>query len=212
MFSRCPQCDVLQEVTTQQLRDSRGLLKCKACRQTFDALPTLSERPDEMIEPGHGIGPAFEKNVKTESLWLWRGASLAMLLLLMVQLAYFEGQRLYRYPLLRPALAKVCAAMDCRLIDTANTTDWSVSHSQLQPYLQQTHLLTAALTNQADVAQGFPSLQLTLTDFNGQPLEQRLFAPQQYTHTAQLAANQTMHIRLPLIIPAEFGGFTLTLI
>jgi hypothetical protein len=49
-------------------------------------------------------------------------------------------------------------------------------------------------------------------DFNGRPLAERIFEPQQYADSVGLAASQTIQIRIPLVVPAEVGGFSLTLI
>lgn len=212
MFSRCPHCDVQQAVTTQQLRDRRGLLNCVACGQPFDALPSLSEQADDVLIPQNSIEFLLQKSDKTEPGWLWQAGSLAMLLVLLAQIVYFEGDRFNRQSQIHAALTQVCKALGCRIPAYHNPDEWVLSHSDLQAHLDQRYLLTAALTNQADFAQAFPELKLTLTDFNGQPLAQRVFAPQQYAIDADLAASQTVQIRLPFIMPAKVGGFTLTLI
>ncbi len=91
--------------------------------------------------------------------------------------------------------------------------DWALSHSDLQTHLGQRYLLTGAITNQAEIEQAFPRLKLTLTNFKGQILAQRVFEPQQYASAATLAANQTAPIRLPFILPdREIGGYSLSLL
>jgi len=68
----------------------------------------------------------------------------------------------------------------------------------------------AALTNQAGITQAFPELKLRLTDFNGQLLAERVFSPHQYSVNSTLASNETVLVRLPLVMTAnEIGGFTL---
>ncbi len=212
MFCRCPQCDAQQEVSAQQLRDSRGLLSCQVCAVSFDALATLSERPDDQWEPRLALDDAFAGHAPAASAGFWRAGSLLMALLLLVQWVYFDAAGLSRVPGLRPLIGAVCQVLPCRENTAGGLENWSLSHSALQPHLGQRYLLTAALTNQADTAQACPSLQLTLMDFKGQALTQRVFTPRQYSKTPELAANQTLEIRLPLVIPAEFGGFSLTLI
>ena len=70
--------------------------------------------------------------------------------------------------------------------------------------------MIAALTNQDEITQAFPKLKLTLTDFNGQPFAERVFSPHQYSAATTLAANETVVIRLPLVMATdEFGGFSL---
>lgn len=212
MFSRCPHCDALQEISAQQLRDSRGLLHCASCQQPFDALPTLSERADEVMEQV-STEILFSQYNQSKAVWGWRIGSLLMLLVLLGQVVYFQGEFIRRQPKINATLIQVCKSLGCQLPAYKNSDDWSLSHADLQLHLDNRCLLTAALTNQASSIQAFPVLKLTLKNFNGQPIAERLFAPQQYASETALAANQTTQIRLPLVLPtSELGGFTLTLI
>lgn len=212
MYSRCPQCDKLRKVSAKQLRDSRGLLKCKRCGQSFDALASLSEKADApRPKPRKEPAISFEPTQTKQSPWFWGSASLLMFLVLLIQVVYFDGLRLYSQPAIHSALSFACQAVDCRLPAVNNPEEWTVSHSELQPHLDRRYWLTAALTNQAEVSQAFPKLKLTLTDFSGQALAERVFIPKQYAELAQLAANETLQIRLPLMIAeGDVGGFTLT--
>lgn len=212
MFSRCPHCDKQRQVSAKQLRDSRGLLKCKRCGQSFDALASLSEKGDQArtIATSHS-DPSFGGTEARQSPWPWGIASLLMFGILFAQIGYFEGQRLYSQPVIHAALSQACQVIGCRPPLADNPDEWSVSHTELQAHLDNRYLVVAALTNQALVAQAIPKLKLTLTDFNGQTLAERVFAPRQYAAFTELAGNETVEIRLPFIIAAsEVGGFTLT--
>lgn len=212
MYSRCPHCDAQQELTAQQLRDSRGLLHCVSCHQPFDALLSLSEQADEVVEPA-SANIVLPQQQNTESVWRWRVGSLMMLLALLGQVVYFEGESLGRQPKVYAALLQACETLGCALPAYKNINDWAVSHSDLQAHLDKRYLVKAALTNQAGFAQALPILKLTLKDFNDQPVAVRLFFPQQYASNAVLSANQTTQIHLPLVFSTnEVGGFTLTLI
>lgn len=92
-----------------------------------------------------------------------------------------------------------------------NPAEWSLSHSEWQAHLDQRYVLTAALTNQAAFAQVVPALKLTLNDYGGQLLTERVFLPGSYTRNTLLAANHTQQIRLPLVVSVpDVAGFTLT--
>lgn len=212
MFSRCPHCEAQQPLSTEQLRNTRGLVNCAACGQVFDALPSLSEQADEIIEPSLHFSYAMERPAKRASSKAWGLGSALMLLLLLGQMIYFAGARLYQQPVIYKALVRLCQKLNCELPAYNNPDDWSISHSDLQANLDQRYVLTAAITNQANLRQAFPDLKLTLMDFTGQPFAERRFAPKEYSHQAALAANQTVQIRLPLVVPADVGGFSITLI
>lgn len=212
MFTRCPHCDKQHSVTTQQIRYSRGLLICAGCGQSFDGLASLCEQADE--RPFLSNNPEFwlKNSDKTKSVLRWRFGSLVMLLTLFAQIVYFEGSRLTGQPQIRQVLLTVCQALGLQASSYNNPDDWALSHSDLQTHLGQRYLLTTALTNQAEVDQAFPKLKLTLTDFKGQVLAQRVFDPQQYTNEKVLMANQTAFVRLPIILPGhEIGGYSLNL-
>ncbi len=211
MFCRCPYCNKERQISARQLRESRGLLKCKRCGESFDALASLSEKTqDAHKKPAKpaGFGSLTVRGV--QAFGHWGAASLLMFVVLLAQIIYFDGQRMYRQPEIHWALAKACQTLGCRLPAINAPEEWAVSHSELQAHLHNRYWLIAVLTNQAEIMQAFPKLKLTLSDFNGRPLTERVFLPRQYTERTVLAANETVQIRLPLTMPAgEIGGFSL---
>ncbi|MGY6277772.1 zinc-ribbon and DUF3426 domain-containing protein [Methylomonas sp. MgM2] len=211
MFCRCTHCNKQRQISARELRTSRGLLKCRSCGQSFDALASLSEKPDE-AQPRYdkGSGFAFGPTELMQASRLWTIGSVVMLVVLLAQVVYFDGRRLYGQPVVNVALAKVCRALNCRPPIFNDPEQWAVSHTELEPHLDNRYWLVAALTNQAKVTQALPNLKLTLTNFGGQPLAERVFLPYQYSADTQLAANETVLVRLPLIMANdEIGGYTL---
>lgn len=210
MYSRCPHCDQQQPVSVQQLREARGLLHCKACGQAFDALPALSEQ----------AGGNAQDSLNQEALFAfsrpadgrpWRVGSLLMALLLVVQLVYFQGGQWLKRPDVYSMLAGLCQSMGCRLEPYRNPEDWALSHGELQAHLAQRYWLSAALTNQAELAQSPPDLTLTLTDFSGRPVAVRRIPARFYTSAESIAAQHSFQVRLPISAPGlDVGGFTLS--
>jgi predicted Zn finger-like uncharacterized protein len=45
MYTRCPHCETVFRVTTQQLQVSSGQVRCGLCTNVFDAFTTLSSQP-----------------------------------------------------------------------------------------------------------------------------------------------------------------------
>jgi predicted Zn finger-like uncharacterized protein len=210
MFSRCPSCNAQQLITTQQLRETRGLVTCDVCRVSFDALPTLTERMDETLVTAEQVISPLTHTASPASSLVWGTGSLLMLILLLGQLIYFQGADLMRYPQVYSSVYTVCQLAECKVPAYRNLAAWSVSHSDLQAQLNHSYWLTAALTNQAELAQTLPVLKFSLTDYKGQTVVERLLAPQQYSKTIRASANQTVAVRIPLILPATMGGFTLS--
>ncbi|MCK9607422.1 MAG: DUF3426 domain-containing protein [Methylomonas sp.] len=210
MFSRCQHCDCQQQVTTRQLRDCRGLLNCVSCGKAFDALPSLTEMAEEHVDTRQHADLVLSVPDKP-AVRGWRIGNALLLMVLFGQAGYFERDRLMRQPQLYSGLAQFCQVIGCGLPAYSNPADWSISHSEWHAHLDNRYLLTAALTNQAEIAQAFPALKLTLTDFSGQPLAERVFGPKSYARDSVLAASRTEQIHLPLVVSVpEVAGFTLT--
>lgn len=215
MFSRCPHCHSQQTVNTRQLRRNRGFLKCSVCKQRFDALATLSDRPAAKKELSNSGKFLRMPKSKSRHEHIWRIGGLLMLLMLIAQVGYFEADNLSRQPQLRFALLQVCEILNCQLPVYKNIEDWSVSHSGLTQQSDHQYVLTAAITNQAEFPQVFPDLKLTLMNFNGQSIAERVFTAAEYTSAVDslLAANETREIRLNFVAPADqIGGFTIALL
>ena len=62
MYTRCPHCETVFRVTTQQLQVSSGQVRCGLCTNVFDAFTTLSSQPLARTEttytpPKPGVAP-----------------------------------------------------------------------------------------------------------------------------------------------------------
>jgi len=48
MYTQCPQCETLFRISAVQLAQARGTVRCGVCAHAFDALKSLSERPEAL--------------------------------------------------------------------------------------------------------------------------------------------------------------------
>lgn len=46
MYTQCPQCETLFRISAEQLAQARGVVRCGLCAHCFNALESLSERPE----------------------------------------------------------------------------------------------------------------------------------------------------------------------
>ncbi len=214
MYSRCPHCAKQQEVTVERLRQSRGFLDCSACGKSFDALRFLSEGEDTVLADKlqYSDKQTVDKRPQTPAVWFV--ATSLVLLLLLAQILYFEGYRLTMQPQLRARLDKVCATLACRVPPYKNLEELSVSHSDLWVRSDSSYLFSAVLSNQALFAQAAPDLKLSVLNFNGQTIAERVFSSAEYLlRPTTLAPEQTVEIRLAIVAPAApIGGYTFTLL
>ncbi|KAA3653043.1 MAG: DUF3426 domain-containing protein, partial [Proteobacteria bacterium] len=51
MRTRCPACQTLFRISSEQLRARQGMVRCGHCRHTFNALDTLDTEPAVSIAP-----------------------------------------------------------------------------------------------------------------------------------------------------------------
>lgn len=213
MFSSCTHCHRQQRVTVKQLRRYRGLLPCKHCGQRFDALALLTDKKSA-LSPEHAveIGLVAGAEASPAGRWFWAAGNVMMLLLLTLQLAYFNSESVLRQPAIRSLWTRICGQEACAE-PVADAADWSVSHGDLRRYLNGYYLFSAALTHQGDSPEVLPALHLTLSGLNGQPLAERIFQPEHYAREAFAAGEDTREIQLWLAAPVgKVGGFNVSLL
>lgn len=209
MYSRCPHCDSRQQLAVEQLRHF-----CTVCGKHFDGLRSLGGDEHGQIAVETPRTDLAESAGRPPLTAAWAAASMAMLLLLLAQVIYFEHSGLSRQPLLRAGLQRLCTVIACQLPAYRNLDELLVSHSDLQAKTGHVYLFTAAINNRAPFPQAAPELKLTLLNFNGQPMAERVFSPRQYLPGGEtLPAEQTAEIRLDLVRPtAKVGGYTFVLL
>lgn len=213
MYCRCSHCEFQQQVATEQLRSLRGLVICIDCGARFDALATLSDQPEGDFMLPRLNAPKLARNGFSWTAGLSLFACGLMLVLFVAQVLYFEGDTLRYQSRFRPLWLAVCQRMGCDTPAKAQIEDWSVSHSDLRPYLNRQLLFTAALTYQGAHSQPFPSLQLTLVGVDGEVLAQRTFSGSEYANQLQIPAGGTQNIQLWLAeSPKGFSGFYVSLL
>lgn len=148
--------------------------------------PDLSaERP--AAEPYHDL--RYEPIAVSGSgsgSWLrrtaWTLAVLALLGLLVSQVAYFQFDRLSSIPQLRPFYEQACELAGCELeplvaIDQIQSRKLVV---RTDPEDRNALIVDAVIVNEADFAQPFPAIGLTFSNLNGDVVAQSVFAPEDY--------------------------------
>ena len=84
------------------------------------------------------------------------------------------------YPQLKPALASVCEALDCKIGLPAHIDALSIEQGELQTMAEDTLSFTTVLRNQSRTVQAWPHIELTLNDNADKPVLRRVFAPREY--------------------------------
>ncbi|HLF95574.1 MAG TPA: zinc-ribbon and DUF3426 domain-containing protein [Methylococcaceae bacterium] len=150
---------------------------------------------------------------------LWTLASLGAVALLLWQGWHFEHDRLARDERYRPWMETACRLAGCVLPVRRDLARIEILDRQLNPAEGTVDGLEfhTVLANYADFPQPFPRLKLSLTYFDGDPIAQRIFPPEEYL-PAELAAKampvgESFEIKLLLAPPEKtVGGFTIELL
>jgi len=195
MITTCTACGTAFRVTQEQLAAREGRVRCGMCATVFDARKALEMEPGEAAAE-HGDRPEdLPTQAETDSQFpadepkfvrhraRWVAGSTLLALALMTQIAfYYRGEIALVFPELRPTLAELCASLACEVPLPRRAELISIESSDLQadPSNPSVIVLTAALRNRAAFAQSHPSLELTLTDSQDQPLARRVLGVQDY--------------------------------
>lgn len=218
MFTKCPECQKTHPLTLEQLRASRGILRCEGCSETFDALEFLSETAadETTVESLSATDLSWSQEAVPVSAY-WGVGLIIGLLLFVGQIVYFEGYHFSQNPIFRPVLEKICGQLNCRLPAYKNPDEFTVLQSSFTASPDHTHLFRAVISNQAAFTQSYPSIKLTLLDYTGKPFTHRVFTPQEYLPKDPITApvmisDATTEISLNIAAPkTKVGGYTFEL-
>ncbi len=119
--------------------------------------------------------------------WPWRVAAAALLPLLLAQVAWAERRELVRSPLARPWIARVCATLGCTLPLQRDSEGLVLLSRDVRPHpsVPNALIISATMRNDAEHAQAFPLVEITLTDLDEHRIAMRRFQPREYVGDAR---------------------------
>ncbi len=167
-----------------------------------DAAPR--QTPDDILLRPLSIAGGQPQPDRHNALWLL--ASLALVLSLIGQLAYFFRVEIAAsWPESRPYLEAACQRLGCTLPlpQDANALRFEASSLESDPEDASRAILRVSLSNRSNHAVAWPHLVLILTDVRDQAIAQRPFPPSEYLRDARLEAlgipaHEEKEIRLDL--------------
>jgi len=218
-------------VAEEQLEAHAGMVRCGHCLQAFDAradfiadepdpqldLPILDAAAEEVMAAEPIAPQTLAEQIKlvtndepvtitTRRQWPWAFANATLLVVLLLQGAYFFRVDLAaQLPGLKPLLVNACTALDCKVSLPRDSEQIGIESSSLEAHPDAARLITlhALLRNHAPYAQAYPELELSLNDMDDRPLARRILRPQDYLPASQpsetgLAARRELEIALNL--------------
>lgn len=141
----------------------------------------------------------------------WRlGIALALATLaLALQIVLADWSRFAASATWRPWMVATCATVGCTLPPWREPSAFVVLSREIQPHPThpQALLVTASFRNDARWAQGWPLLELALTDLDGQRIGQRRFVPREYLggppSTEGVEPGQSATVALEILDPGN---------
>ena len=130
------------------------------------------------------LGDGYDFGPRALDLAAARRQSLLAALLAVVLVAqsilWFRSEIAGYSPSTRPLLSGLCAALGCKVHLPRNADRIAIETSELQSERPGFLTLAGTLRNNANYAQAYPSLELTLTDARDQPIVRRVLVPRDY--------------------------------
>src|SRR5688572_18570901 len=210
LTTRCPSCGTAFRVQPAQLSARGGKVRCGKCAGVFDGVKALlaegstqNEALQEIeSEPSPQLGlfeapkkigdaanedapvPEFLEDVpRPRRRIAWALAAVLALVAFLAQATYhFRTEIAVLLPGARPYLEAACAELKCELRLPRRPKLMAIESSDLQADGRRDSVivLNAVLRNQAQFAQEYPSLELTLTDERDEAVARRVLGPADY--------------------------------
>jgi len=182
---------------------------------------TLLELTMTTLKPSNDLTLPLEltsAKVVSHSNW-WRLAFVLVVLVLIAELAWLSQNYWLAKTSVRQAINPILSPLGYTLRRPMLTTAWHINRLALQanPLDNQLWQGQAVLAHRADILQPWPTLELTLRDWQGRTIARGLLAPTdylaenlppRYAADALIAYNEPVLIRFAIRLPAQTDGLT----
>jgi len=223
MYIQCPQCRTLTDCSTISFSSAENQTKCQHCQAAINVPPALSaifsnnshqasaipidgfftpEESSPIIPPGFSELHKNNQAPSQQSLNFsrWATAISGLLVIFILQYAYFMRDDLARHDVLRPWLEKLCSLAACKIPMKKDISKIILVNRDIRSSSDNKKILQVNITlkNIASHVQPFPKMQLGFYDINGNRIAYRLFNPGEYL-SKQIDINKGMMPQVPVI-------------
>ncbi len=209
MQTECPHCHSLFRINEEQLEQADGQVQCGHCLAIFSAENPYSNQQHSDVLDAHqhpakasdeiiqdigldDVVPAElrsdeinnGKPYSTVSSLLWSIGILLLILLGLLQLAYYQRSELVKYPQLQSLMQKVCQQFNCQLPAPKDTSRIKLTNKNIytHPNIDKALMINATMVNRAEFQQDFPILEIRFENIRGETIAARRFTPSEYMH------------------------------
>ncbi len=227
MQTKCPQCTTTFNVSEQLLVVANGQVRCSQCKHVFDGrLHLLDHNKQKSVKSNvNDFSVAdIKRRIKNHgtsvrSNYLWLLAACCVISILCMQLIWINKNSLAEHPRFGHIIIDTCNRIpQCGIEDKRDNSAFSLATRQIysHPNEENALILSASFSNQADFAQPFPLLLVSMTDKQGEVIAERYFKPTEYrveleqsepeysyNGIALMQANESININLALADPGK---------
>ncbi|MGH8173808.1 MAG: zinc-ribbon and DUF3426 domain-containing protein [Rhodanobacteraceae bacterium] len=149
------------------------------------------ERPRASAE--RPVTPTFtrkRRRARTQRNGRWIAGSIVLMLTLGAQVAWAERHRWIDDSRVRAWLEPACARLHCALPPRHDASALELISRDIRPHpsVSGALIISATLRNDADFAQAFPVVEITLSDLDETRIAMRRFQPHDYVNDARAIA------------------------
>jgi len=168
-------------------------LSVPAMRPAVGQQTSLFDPDERPARARRGSTPAFARARRTrtaERTWLWTLGAAVLLLSLCAQIGYAERAMVLADARARPWLDRICDTFGCRLPLRRDPARLQLLSRDIRPHpsVAKALIISATLRNDAEFAQAFPAVEISLSDLDENRIAMRRFQPQEYLGDMHSAA------------------------
>ncbi len=185
LITRCPQCETTFRVIPDQLKLAQGWVRCGRCTRVFEADQHLFEVPEPPPQEVPAARPvqvqedkSAKRNVAPSSWAGWLiGSALALLLALQWG---FQARHVLaaQFSELRQPLQALCDMLHCEVVWPLDLQAISLVSSSFEQRSEDRYRLTLQWRNLNSYPVATPSVELSLTDAQDQPVVRKVLTPE----------------------------------
>lgn len=193
-------------------------MRCATCDSIFDGRQHLTEnqhKPTEKFSADLSIRE-FKRHLRNADgmpVWqyvLWGFTFVSFTLGFLFQIAWINRSELAEHPQYGAQFKQLCMQLAfCVLPEKRDVGAFSLASRQIfsHPNVQNALLLSASFTNDADYAQRYPTILVSMSNKQGAVMAERYFEPHEYSNKlstdALIETNQTIDLSLTLSDPGD---------
>lgn len=189
MQTCCPKCTTVYNVTEDQLIAAESKVRCAKCKNIFDGRRYLVDQARKKSLSTEELSlTEFNQFIKSPPLatskptWWWLAISLFVLIFIF-QWLWLKKDALAEHPALGGPVKQLCHHLPlCTIQAKRNLGAFTLTSRQVysHPNEDKALILSASFSNDANFAQPFPVLLVSMSDKQGKVIAERYFTPEEY--------------------------------